>query len=198
VSYKTTTGAAQQAFDSLTTNEVNVQTAVAGTVTFSRDSSGGRGPGGPGGPRHNGHITGDTTTILTATTTVSHSSDRTVSGLASGSTQRTVNGTSKGTESSTGTSSRGNFTAMRAAADTTKGLVIPVSTSSTTRSYPTAGTVTRVMTATVTYTGAAATTVTRREVVTYDGSETAKVTITENGTTRNCTRPLPRGPLSCT
>jgi len=39
--------------------------------------------------------------------------------------------------------------------------------------------------------------VSRREVITYDGSATAKVEITENGTTRNCTRPLPRGPLSC-
>ena len=39
--------------------------------------------------------------------------------------------------------------------------------------------------------------VSRREVITYDGSATAKVEITENGTTRNCTRPLPRGQLSC-
>ena len=53
------------------------------------------------------------------------------------------------------------------------------------------------MQASVTYEGQAATTVTRREVVTYDGSATAKVVITENGTTRNCTRPLPRGPLAC-
>jgi len=40
-------------------------------------------------------------------------------------------------------------------------------------------------------------TLTRREVVTYDGSATAQVVITENGTTKNCTKPLPRGPLSC-
>ena len=63
--------------------------------------------------------------------------------------------------------------------------------------YPTAGTVIRAMQANLTYDGQAATTVTRREVVTYDGTATAKVVITENGTTRNCTRPLPRGPLTC-
>ena len=42
-----------------------------------------------------------------------------------------------------------------------------------------------------------ATKVSRREVVTYDGSATAKVVITENGATKSCTRPLPRGQLSC-
>jgi hypothetical protein len=194
--YKNAAGAVQQAFDTLTTNQVNVQTTVAGTVTFSRDSS--RGPGahgGHGGQRHSGHITGDTTTILTATTTVDHKSDRTVTGLASGSTQRTVNGTSLGQESTTGTSSRGDFTATRTAADTTKGIVIPVADGKP--SYPTAGSVTRVMSATVTYAGQAATTATRREVITYDGSDTAKIVITTNGTTQNCTRPLPRGRLSC-
>jgi hypothetical protein len=35
------------------------------------------------------------------------------------------------------------------------------------------------------------------KIVTYDGSATAHVVITENGTTRNCTRGLPRGTLSC-
>ncbi|MEO7963096.1 MAG: hypothetical protein ABIT38_04210 [Gemmatimonadaceae bacterium] len=197
--YKNAAGAVQQSFDSLATNEVNVQTLVSGTVTFSRDSSSGEGEhgehGGHGGPRHNGHITGDTTTILSATTTVNHSSDRTVSGLAAGSTQRTINGASSGQESSTGTSSQGVFTATRTAADTTKGVIIPVSDS--TRSYPTAGSVTRVMTATVTYAGQAAASVSRREVVTYDGSAIAKVVITTNGTTQNCTRRLPHGHLSC-
>lgn len=192
-SYKNAAGAVQQAFDTLTTNEVNVQTTVAGTVTFARDSAHAQGM--HGGPRHDGHITGDTTTILTATTTVDHKSDRTVSGLASGSTRRTINGTSSGAESTTGTSSRGNFTATRTAADTTLGIVIPVADGKP--SYPTAGSVTRVMTATVTYAGQAATTATRREVVTYDGSATAKVLITTNGTTQNCTRPLPHGRLSC-
>jgi hypothetical protein len=73
--------------------------------------------------------------------------------------------------------------------------VIPVSTTS--QAYPTAGTVVRSMQASVTYTGQAATTVTRREVITYDGSATAKVVITENGQTKSCTKPLPRGQLSC-
>jgi hypothetical protein len=191
--YTNTAGQVQQAFDTLTTNSVNVQMGVTGTVSYTRDStSGHRGPG----PRHVGRIVGDTTTILTANTTVNNRSDRTVSGLAQGSTQRTVNATSAGQESTTGTSSRGNFTASRGAADTTRGLLLPVSTSGS-PAYPTAGTVIRVMRATVQYSGQAATTTTRREVVTYDGSNTAKVVITKDGVTQNCTIPLPRGRPTC-
>jgi hypothetical protein len=203
--YKDAAGTVQQAFDSATTNSVNVQSSVTGTVTYTPDGSKSgagsrtRGPGrgacwgdgrGPGGL-----LLGDTATIVSATTTVDNTSERTVTGLASGSTQRTVNGTSGGQESTTGESSRGAFTATRLAGDTTTGVVIPVTTDG--KSYPTAGTVVRAMQASVTYAGQAATTVSRREVITYDGSTTAKVVITENGTTRNCTRPLPRGPLSC-
>ena len=191
IAYTSKAGAVQQAFDTATTNIVNVKSAAAGAVTFARDSSKGDGRG----HRHGGHFAGDTSTILTATTTVNNASDRTISGLASGSTSRTVNGTSAGTESSTGTSSRGSFTATRSAADTTKGLVVPIANGKPT--YPTAGSVTRVMKATVTYTGAAAVTATRREVITYDGSATAKVVITKDGVTQNCTMPLPRGKLTC-
>jgi hypothetical protein len=199
--YKTAAGAVQQAFDTLTTNSVNTQSKVSGTMTFDRgaDSASagdrgrehwgrGRGPG--------GRLLGDTSTVLTATTTINSTSDRTVTGLAQGSTQRTVNGASAGQESTTGTSSRGSFTATRTVGDTTTGLVIPVPTGDT-RSYPTAGTVIRSIKATLAYTGSSAVTLTRREVVTYDGSATAKIAITENGTTKNCTRPLPRGPLTC-
>ena len=118
-----------------------------------------------------------------------------MTGLAQGSTQRTVNGTSSGDESTTGTSSRGSFTATRVVGDTTRGLVIPVQTTGAT--YPTAGTVIRAMQATLTYAGQAAATATRREVITYDGSATAKVELTENGTTQSCTRALPRGQLVC-
>ena len=124
-----------------------------------------------------------------------HASDRTVAGLAHGSTQRTVSGASAGAESTTGTSSRGAFTASRSAADTTSGIVIPLTDGKPT--YPTAGTVIRVMKATVTYTGQAAASSSRREVVTYDGTATAKVVITQDGTTKNCTIPLPRGHLTC-
>jgi hypothetical protein len=212
--YKDASGAVQQAFDSTTTNSVNTQTSVTGTVTYAPDSAdddgdrgGNRGPGGkrgPGGGRPcwgdgrgvGGLLLGDTATIVSATTSVNDASDRTVTGLAKGSTQRTVNGTSKGQESTTGESSRGKFTATRVVGDTTVGVVIPVSTDGS-KTYPTAGTVVREIRASLTYEGQAATTVSRREVVTYDGSATAKVVITENGTTKNCTRPLPRGPLSC-
>lgn len=210
-SYADVQGAVQQAFDSVTTNTVNSRSEVSGTVSYDRaaDSAArgtGGGPGGGPGDGHRGHgwgegrgpggrLLGDTATILSATTTIQSTSDRTVSGLAQGSTQRTVNGTSAGQESTAGTSSRGQFTATRMVGDTTRGLVVPVQANG--QPYPTAGTVVRAIQATLTYAGQAAATLSRREVVTYDGSTTAKVEITENGTTRSCTRPLPRGGLSC-
>lgn len=190
MAYANSAGAVQQAFDTLTTNTVNVRSTATGTVSFVRDSTK-RG----NGPRHIGHFAGDTSTILTANSTVNHSSDRTVSGLAAGSTSRRINATSAGTEATTGTSSRGTFSASRAASDTTKDLVVPISNGKPT--YPTSGIVTRNMKVTVGYAGAAAVTSTRREVITYDGSATAKVVITRDGVTQNCTMPLPRGPLTC-
>ena len=166
--YTNAAGAVQQAFDSITTNSVNTRVAVSGTVT-RRDS---------------------------AVSTVQHSSDRTVSGLAAGSAQRTVNGTLAGRESTTGTNSTGAFTAVRVMGDTIRNVVIPVST--TGMSYPTSGTVTRSMSATLTYSGQSPTALTRREVVTYNGSATATVVITRDGVTQNCTLPLPHGRLTCT
>ena len=197
--YMTAAGTVQEAFDPLTTNTVTTQSVSMGTVKYDRSADNmsggerdhhwgmGRGPG--------GRLLGDTSTILTATTTVSSASDRTVAGLASGSALRTINGTSAGRETSSGTSSRGSFTASRLVGDTTAGLTIPVVTGAT--SYPTAGSVVRSIVATLQYTGSAAVAMTRREVITYDGSATAKVVITENGVARTCTRPLPRGHLSC-
>ena len=160
-------GQAQAKIDS-TTNTVATTVTVNGTVT-RRDSS---------------------------KSVVSESSNQTVTGLAKGSAQRTVNGASSGTENTTGTSSQGAFTAMRVVGDTIKGVVIPAPTS-TTRTYPTAGTVIRAMSATVTISGQSPTTSSRREVITYDGSATAKVVITHDGTTQNCTLPLPHGHLTC-
>lgn len=202
--YKTASGTVQSAFDSLTTDEVNLRETVTGSLSFTAPSdSASRGPGGPGG-RHGwgegrgpgGMLLGDTARILNATTTVNNASDRTVKGLASGSTSRTLNSKSTGSESTTGTSSRGTFTATRTIADTTTNLVMPVP-SGNSATYPTSGKVVRVMNASVTFAGASPVTLSRREVVTYDGSATATVVITENGTTKNCTRPLPRGRLSC-
>jgi hypothetical protein len=207
---KDAAGAVQQAFDTLTTNSVNTQSQTSGTITFDRaadslsgdDQGGNRGPGGGHGEwgrgrGEGGRLLGDTSEVLTATTTINSSSSRTVTGLAQGSTQRTVDGASAGTESTTGTSTRGSFTAARTVGDTTTGLVIPVASSSTGPAYPTAGTTIRSIQASLQYQNEAAVTLTRREVVTYDGSATAKVTITENGTTQNCTKPLPRGRLTC-
>jgi hypothetical protein len=198
--YTTAAGAVQQAFDTLTTNTVNVQSKVAGTIVYNRAadsaSTGDKGKDCWGRGRGSaGRLLGDTSTVLTASTTISSTSDRTVAGLASGSAQRTVNGTSAGQESTTGTSSRGSFTASRVVGDTTSGLIIPVVTG--TKSYPTAGTVIRSIKATLTYTGEAAVSLVRREVITYDGSATARIVITSNGVTQNCTRALPHGALTC-
>jgi hypothetical protein len=208
--FKDAGGNVQQAFDTLTTNSVNTESQTSGTITFDRaadslssdDRGGNRGPGGGFGEwgrgrGEGGRLLGDTSRVLTATTTINSSSSRTVTGLAQGSTQRTVNGATAGTESTTGTSSRGSFNASRTVGDTTTGLVIPVASNSTGPAYPTAGTTIRSIQASLQFEGEAAVTLTRREVVTYDGSATAKVTITENGTTKTCTKPLPRGRLSC-
>jgi hypothetical protein len=108
-----------------------------------------------------------------------------------------VNGVSASTETTTGTSPKGAFTAKRTAGDTVTGVVIPKATSTNTRPYPTAGKVVRAMSATVTFAGQAATTTSRKETITYDGSATAKVVIVKDGVTQNCTLPLPHGRLTC-
>jgi hypothetical protein len=161
-------GVVQQTFDASKTNTVNVKTSVSGTRTH-----------------HDG----------AATSTVNSSSNFTVGGLASGSTKRTVDGTSAGTESTTGTKDGVAFTSARTAGDTTTGLIIPIQAG--VKTYPTAGTVIRSMKATVTPAGGTATESSRREVITYDGSATAKVVITQDGVTKNCTKPLPHGRLTC-
>ena len=167
-SFLDASGAVQQAFNSSTTNTVNVAASVKGTITHHQ----------------------------TATSTVSDTSDFTIGGLASGSTQRTVDGKAAGSESTTGTNKSGvAFTAVRAAGDTTTGLMIPITNGEPT--FPKAGTVIREMRATVTLGSSAASTSDRREVITYDGSTTAKIVITQDGVTKNCTKPLPHGRLTC-
>ena len=142
-------------------------------------------------------VTGTSTRRDSSSSTIDLSSSQTVSGLAPGSTGLTMNSTSSGTESATGTSHEGAFTAKRVAGDTVKGVVIPFPSAARLLPYPTAGTIIRSMSATVTLTGQAATTSSRREVITYDGSATAKVVITQDGETQNCTLPLPFGRLTC-
>jgi hypothetical protein len=165
IAFTTAAGVAQSAFDSLTTNSINTRITVAGTVTH-RDS---------------------------ATSTISNSSDRTVTGVAKGSTRRTINGTAAGSETTTGKDSAGAFTARRTAADSIRGVVVPVDTG---RTYPIAGTVVRVMNIAVTH-STGTTNSARREVVTYDGSATAKMVVTIDGTTKTCTIPLPFGRPTC-
>ncbi len=165
--YTDANGHAQSAFDSLTTNTINTRIDVSGTAT-----------------RHD-----------SSTSTVQHTSDRTVSGLVAGSTQRTINGTLAGTETTSGTNDQGAFTAVRIMGDTTKNVVIPVQPGMHT--YPIAGTVIRAMQATLTYAGQSPKSSSRREVVTYDGSATAQVVITQDGVTKNCTLALPHGHLTC-
>jgi hypothetical protein len=139
-------------------------------------------------------VSGTVTRRDSSVSTVHHVSDQTVTGLAVGSTQRTVNGASRGDESTTGNSSSGAFTAVRAVGDSIRGLVIPLENGRPT--YPTAGTVIRQMKVTVTIAGQA-TTKERREVITYDGSNTATLVIMQDGTTKTCKLPLPRGIPSC-
>lgn len=167
--YQDVNGNSQSAFDTLTTNSINVQVTVTGTRT-RRDN---------------------------ATSVVDDASDRTVSGLVPSSTERTINGTSRASESISGSDSTGPFTAVRLAGDTTVNVVIPKATTANQHPYPTAGTVTRSMQVMLTRDGQAPTTNSRREVVTYDGSTTAKIVITQDGATKNCTLPLPRGRLTC-
>jgi hypothetical protein len=140
-------------------------------------------------------VTGTIARRDSATSTITDASDRTVSGLAKGSTKHTVNGTAAGSELSNGKDSTGAFTALRTAADTIRGIVIPVS--DTGHTYPTAGTIIRVMVVTVTPTGGSPQTSTRREVITYDGSSTAHMVVTQDGTTKTCTLPLPFGRPTC-
>jgi hypothetical protein len=166
-SFLDASGAVQHAFDATTTNTVNVKNSVTGTVTHHE----------------------------TATSTVNSSSDFTVVGLASGSPQRKVDGQSAGSEKTTGTKDGVAFTVERTASDVTSGLVIPIQDGRPT--YPTAGTVTRSMQAIVTKAGSSPSTSSRSEVITYDGSATAKIVITHDGVTKNCTKPLPHGRLTC-
>lgn len=169
IKFQNSAGASQSAFDTLTTNTVTTTANVSGTIT-RRDSS---------------------------QSTIASSSNQVVTGLAPTSAARTVNSSSASRETTTGTSERGAFTAARTAGDTVRAVVIPRATSTNTRPYPTAGQIIRSMSATVTISGQSPTTSTRREVITYDGTATAKVVITLNGTTQNCTLPLPHGRLAC-
>ena len=139
-------------------------------------------------------VTGTKTRRDSATSEVNHKSTRTITGLAKAATQRTVDGTSVGTEKTTGTTDAGAFEAIRTVNDTTAGIIIPLVDGRPT--YPMAGRVSRNMTATITVNGAT-TSHARSEVVTYDGSATATVVITQDGVTKSCTLPLPKGRLTC-
>ena len=158
----------------------NVQRAPDGT-TFSRQSF--------------ATVSGTVPLRDSATRTVRHESNRLITGLQDGSTQRTVDGTSNGIETVNGTVAEGAFTAQRTVADTTRGVIVPVS--STGRSYPIAGTVIRSMQVSVTVAGGAAETAAWREVLTYDGTDTATLVITRNGETKTCAVPLPMGRPVC-
>ena len=196
VAYTDASGAAQSAFDESTTNTINTQIAVSGTVVGRFGRFGGR-------PHHDdrdsdsdddagvalaGSVTNDTTTVQ-------YASDRTVGGLAAGSTQRTVAGTAAGQEVTVGTDSIGRFTLTRVAGDTTTGVVIQLQSSGP--SYPTAGTIVREMKVTLARDGSSPVSSTRREMITYNGSTSATVVITQDGVTQTCSLPLPRGRLSC-
>ncbi len=157
----------QTAFDTATTNSIETRVSVGGTVV-RRDND---------------------------TSTVADVSDRVVAGLKAA--QRTIHGASAGSEKTVGTDTIGHFTAVRTIGDTTKDVVIPAPTAGSPPPYPTSGTVIRQMQATLTYDGKSPASTSRREVITYDGTSTATVVITQDGQTKNCTLPLPRGRLTC-
>ena len=160
-------GVPQAKYDTGTTNTVNVKTSVSGTKS-----------------RHDGQVT----------STVNHTSDRTVGGLATGSTQRTVNGTAAATENTTGIREGVAFSAIREAMDTTSGLVIPLVDGRPT--IPSGGTVIRRMRVAITRDGTTSTRF-RREQVTFDGTNVVKVQITQDDVTKNCTITLPGRHLVC-
>ena len=189
--YTDARGNVQQARDSLTTNTINALTTVRGTVVFD----GRRGHHDDGDHHPDDSSASDDARRPIDTSVVALTSNRTVSGLASGSAQRTVNSKSAGTETTTGTDSTGHFTIVRVAGDTTTGLIIPVS--ATGQSYPTAGTIVRAMQATLTYDRGTPASTHRREVITFDGSAVARLVITHDGTTKNCTIALPHGRPVC-
>lgn len=188
--FRDASGNIQQARDSITTNTINTLTTVSGTAVFD----GRRGHHDDGDHDDSSAEHSDDSRHFD-TTTVSLSSDRTVTGLASGSRARTVNAKSAGTETTKGRDSTGHFTIVRVAGDTITALVIPVS--ATGASYPTSGTIVRAMQATLTYDGTAPATTQRREVITFDGTAVAKMVVTKNGVTQNCTIPLPHGRPTC-
>jgi len=140
-------------------------------------------------------VSGTATRRDSSTSAVNETSTQSVTGLLTAS--RTENGSAAGTETTTGKSSQGTFTAKRTTSDQITGVVIPKATSTNTRPYPTAGSISRSISATVTITGQSPTTTTRSETITYDGSATAKVVIVKDGSTQNCTLPLPHGRLAC-
>jgi hypothetical protein len=191
--FSTAAGVAQAARDTLTTDKIETSRSVTGTTTFTPGHREGFGHG--FGPPPSGERDSARVDITTARSTVSSSSTRVVTGLASGSTKRTINGASAGRESTEGTSTNGAFSSVRVMGDTTTGLVIPVVASG--YPYPTAGTVIRAMSVTVTYASGSPVSSSRREVITYDGSTTAKISITKDGTTKACTLTLPRGRPVC-
>lgn len=139
--------------------------------------------------------TGTVTRRDSVTATVNNSSDQTVTGLAVGSTLRTVDGTAQGSENASGKTRDGvAFTALRTVGDTTTGLKIPVENGRPT--YPSAGTVIRSMKVVMT-SGGSTTTSTRREVITFNGTATATLVLTQDGTSKTCSLPLPVGRPTC-
>ena len=170
--FKDAAGNAQPKFDTVTTDLVNVKTDVAGTKTHDDEE--------------------DDDFV---TSTLSHKSDRTVSGLAKGSTERKIEGIAEAHENTTGSREGIDFTAEREAFDTTSNLVIPIVENRPT--LPKSGTVIRRMKVTITKEGHEPRSKFRREEITFDGTNVVKVKITQDDVTKNCTFTLPEKKLAC-
>jgi hypothetical protein len=164
--FKDTAGVPQPKYDTATTDFANAQVTVNGTKV--RPDS--------------------------ATSTIDHRSDATITGLAAGSTERTVNGTASAVESTTGVRDSIEFSLVRTASDTVTGLVIPLMEDRPT--IPNAGVVIRNMRISITKAGETRTK-SRREQITFDGTNVVSVIITQDGVTKNCTITLPSRKLVC-
>ena len=168
--YYDAAGAAQAAYDALTTAKIVQKETVSGTSTVQRDGR-------------------------SVVTTVQRSGETTITGLAGSETSRTINGSASGTVTTDATVDGKTSHAVTTSSDRTVDLVIPVPGGRGV--YPKSGTVTHERTVSLSRAGAAATTHTVKEVSTFDGTAIAKVTVTKDGQTRTCTRNLATRQTTC-
>ena len=135
-----------------------------------------------------------TTTTKKGPLTVDRASSLTLSQLAKGSLVHTMNGTETGTSVGTFVTSKGTVTSTEQFDAISADVVVPATGKV---HWPLSGTTTRVSTITVTIGGGATRSSTMSETVTYTGTNIVTVTMSHDGKTRNCTKDLATGKLTC-